>query len=252
MLQSTINNNLIPNQDIDLKKLLDEHGRSLMLQMNCHHIGVVESFDSSSQTATVRIPYKKTIFKTNNMGQTVATLVDYPLLVKAPVRFESGGGFSLTYPLEKGDECSVFFNDRDIDNWYAGLNNAAVATPRLHAFSDAFIYPGLKSKKRAIAEFSTAGISIRNKDGTQSVTVKKDAVVVKSGNAEVTTNTDGVKVALGSTMTVVINPDGKFSFTNGTGEFLTALIEALSTATAGGFPLVIDPSKMSIIQSFKV
>lgn len=222
MTQTVIQQNLIPN-DPELSDLLSLFRKDLLLGLNCHHVGTVKAFDAATQTAKVTINYKRTYFEPDALGVIQPVLKDYPILIDAPVIFLGGGNFQLTFPVASGDECLVIFNDRDIDNWFAGSTNAPVATPRLHAFSDAFVLVGLRSLRNSILTLSSEAVELRNKAGTIKVSVFDDKVKATAG-----------------TTSLEINTEGKLVITNITGEFVAALIQALSTATAGGFPLLVD------------
>lgn len=138
---------------------LNLHKREIFLDLNCHHIGTVQSFNAANQTAVVKINYPKTYFTLNPQTQTYTPVqVPYPTLIDCPVIFLGGGGTSLSFPVAKGDECFVLFNDRDIDNWFIGGTGAQVATPRAHHFSDAIILVGLRSKGNVIQGFDSTNV----------------------------------------------------------------------------------------------
>lgn len=155
--------------DFDLKSLLSLFGDNLLFNMNCHAIGTVQTFDSSNQTATVTVNYTKVFFvpdpnalATAQEPTYIQQSVDYPLIIDCPVVILSGGPSHLTFPITKGDECLVLFNDRDIDNWFATGQVAPPATGRLHSFSDALVLVGLKSTLKSITNYDTVRAIISN------------------------------------------------------------------------------------------
>lgn len=231
-----IPNNLIPNEP-SLTDVLSYHRKGIFLDFNCHHVGMIESFNGTNQTAKVTINYKKTYFKPNAMGVVKAELRDYPIIVDAPVIFLGGGGFSLTFPVSVGDECLVLFNDRDIDAWFAGSSSSANPTGRLHSFADAFVLVGIRSLPKLILSPDGDGAALRNRFGTSKVLVLDDGVTITSG-------------LFGTT--AVFDSTGKLSISNLVGEFVAALNTILKTATAAGFPLVIDPVALATLESFEV
>jgi phage gp45-like len=89
------------------------------------------------------------------------------------------------------------------------------------------------------------GVQITDALGQYTVDVTSDGVLISAGTPAVTALVDaaGVHVDLGAA--------GKFSFANVQGEFLASLIQILTTATAGGFPLVVDPASLLILQSMQ-
>lgn len=137
-----------------MKDMLDMMKKDINLSLNCHHIGQIEEFDKDQQVARVSIMYKKTYFDRNpKTKQYESKLVDYPILLDVPVVFLGGGKGSLTFPVTKGDECLLLFNDRDIDNWFSSGQVAPVATPRLHSISDAFAIVGIRSLNKVLGDF---------------------------------------------------------------------------------------------------
>lgn len=184
MASSTVQQNLIPNQP-SFKDLLDLVKKNILLSLNAHHIGTVDSFDPTKQTASATVNYKKTFFEPNPVtGVYEPVLRDYPVLLDCPVIVLGGGAGALTFPIQKGDECLVLFNDRDLDNWLQGSSNSAVATPRLHSFSDGIILVGLRSYANSLEDYDTTRAVLRNDQALVGVGPEK----VKIANDQFTLN----------------------------------------------------------------
>lgn len=145
----------------ELIDLLNLFKTQLLTSFSAHHIGTVQSFDAAKQTATATINYKKTYFQKVD-GVYGPVLVDYPILLDCPVICLGGGAGALTFPIEEGDECLVLFNDRDIDNWFAGGTGGPVATPRLHSFSDGIILVGVRSLANVLTDYDPARAVLKN------------------------------------------------------------------------------------------
>lgn len=139
--------------DPSLADLLNLHGKQLMLNMNCHAIATVQSFDADEQTVSATINYKKTYLTRNPDGTYSSTLVDYPILLQVPVVILSGGAAKLTFPISAGDECLILFNDRSIDSWFQSGQVGPVSSPRLHSISDGFALIGVRSLARSIDDY---------------------------------------------------------------------------------------------------
>lgn len=184
MANPTVSQNLVPANPT-LQDLLDLVKKDIMISLNCHHIGTVQSFDAVKQTAEVTINYKKTYFERETNGLYRPVLVDYPILIDCPVVVLGGGPVALTFPIAKGDECLVLFNDRDIDSWFQSGQVGPVASSRLHSFSDAIILVGIRSTGKAIADYDTTRGALRN--GETVVAVGES--LVKIANATTTLNT---------------------------------------------------------------
>lgn len=215
----TINQNLIPEEP-SLKDLLDLYRKDILLNLNCHHIGTVQTFNPLNQTATATINYKKTFFNFDSATQTyVPQLVDYPILIDVPVIALGGGDGALTFPISGGDECLVLFNDRDLDNWFAGGGSGgAVATPRLHSFSDGLILVGIRSLANVIPNYNGSATELRTRDGLTKIIVSQDSV----------------KVVVGPGMVLEVDSTGKFKVLNVGGVDLIAAVVQLFNDVATG------------------
>lgn len=225
------NLNLLPSEP-QLKDLLNFFGKQLKLEMNCHHIGTIQLFNPIDQTAEILINYTKTYQQLSSNGNASIVTVDYPMLVQCPVICLGGGLGSLTFPITTGDECILFFNDRDIDNWFNGSSSAAPNTPRLHAFPDAIALVGVRSLAKVLTSYSTTAVTLTYGVNTIQIFANK------------------VLITVGPDMTLEIDATGSVKLTNSVGEFFTALYSALTTATAGGFPLIVNPTDLLTLQSF--
>lgn len=189
MTNPTIQQNLKPVNEPSMADLLKLFRKNLMLDFACHHIGVIQSFNPTKQTVSVSIAYKKTFFQLNAVtGAYDAVLRDYPLLIDCPAIVLGGGNANLTFPINKGDECLILFNDRDIDNWFQSGQLGPVSTPRLHSLSDGFALVGINSLANSISGYDTTRAVLRNGNtGTTIVGVGES--LVKIANATTTLNT---------------------------------------------------------------
>lgn len=163
--------------NIKLKDLLDSYKDATSISINCHHIGTIQAFDATTQTASATINYSKTYFKFDNLtNSNVPVQINYPLLLMCPVIFLSGGPASLTFPIAQGDECLILFNDRSLDNWYQSGSGSPVNSPRLHSISDGIILVGLKSFLNRQMNYDTARAVLRN--NTSAVGVNGSKVLI--------------------------------------------------------------------------
>lgn len=153
--------------DPSMADLLNLLKKEIFFDLNCHHLGTIQSFDSAKQTASISINYTKTFFQINQQGQYNPVQIQYPPLVDVPVIFLGGGGGFQTFPVAQGDQCLVLFNDRSIDNWYQQGNGVVgpVNMSRAHSLADGFALVGLNWSGTVLANFDTAHAIIRNKAG---------------------------------------------------------------------------------------
>lgn len=161
-ITSNIQQNVSPSEP-HLIDLLNLFKKDILLNFNAHHLGTIQSFDSSNQAANATINYKKTFFEYNaDTANYQSVLVDYPVLSQCPVICLGGGKGSLTFPIQAGDECLILFNDRDLDNWFSGGSGSANSTARLHSFSDAIILVGVRSLANVLTNYDGSRVVLSN------------------------------------------------------------------------------------------
>lgn len=130
--------------------------------------GIIESYDATKQTATVQPAVQGRITASDG----TMMLVSLPLVTDVPVQFPSGGGFTLTFPVAKGDECLLVFASRGVDAWHALGGVQQPTGSRRHALSDAFAIVGVRSVPRALSGVSTSAVQLRNDAGTALVEIQ--------------------------------------------------------------------------------
>lgn len=225
--------NLLPDNP-SLKDVLDMYGKGLKLDINCHHICTIESFDPSTQTAKATVNYQRTYFEPDelNPGSYKPNLVDYPILLDCPVVCMGGGNGALTFPITPGDECLALFNDRDFSDWVStGLKSNPVPTGRIHSFADAILLVGIRSVPNVIPSYSTDAIELRTKDGLTKISLSKVG--------------DKVTINVGPAMTMEIDATGQLKITNVAGEFVDALFQLLTAIQGGtvlGVQIILPPT----------
>lgn len=157
----------------ELKDVLDLMKKELLLSLNCHAIATVQSVNFTDQVLTATMNYAQTFFQKSPDGIYNPVNVPYPVLVDCPFIILGGGGGALTFPIAKGDECLILFNDRDIDNWFAGATSGPVASNRLHSFSDGIALVGLNTfsgsydPDRTVLQLGTTKVALGDKINIQ-------------------------------------------------------------------------------------
>lgn len=156
--------------------------------------GRIESVDFDKMTVNVQPTLMALV--TNKDGST--EWIELPLLLDCPIVFPNGGGFSLTFPLEAGDEVMVSFSSRCIDNWWAqsggtGPSGAGYtqAELRMHSLSDGFAVPGPRNTSRVIPDISTTDVQLRNDALTAQVSIRANSDVYVHSDANVIVDADG-------------------------------------------------------------
>ena len=199
-----IKQNKIPVKP-DLRMILTMLKQEIMMDLNCHAIAKVENFDPIKKTVKATIQYQKTI---NDQH------IDYPVLMDCPVIVLSGGLGRLTFPIKKGDNCLVLFNDRDINAWFASGMKAPLMTPRTHAFADGVALVGLGSLIDAVYTYDQVNVKLSN--GTTAVKVGPTNIELSNAVTTLGTQMSNLMTQL-TTLTSV----------------LETLTTAMSTATPG-------------------
>lgn len=210
MSQPMIPNNLsIANPT--LMDVLQAQKTDTMMSTNCHGVGTVQSVAINTSngllTATATMDYNRTYYIRQPDGSYQATTQEYPLLVDCPVVVLGGGAAALNTPIKKGDRCLILFNDRDLNNWFAGARSGPVATTRLHSFADAFILVGFQT----LSSFDTTRMVIT--DGNAKV-----GIDTANHKAVITNQTNSLYTCLANLITAIegitVNP-GSFTTTGG-------------------------------------
>lgn len=135
--------------------------------------GIIQSFNSDTVTCEVQPALRGQ--RTTSDGKTVS--VALPLLVDVPVIFPRGGGCTLTFPVNKGDECLVVFADRCIDFWWQNGGVQETVDPRMHDLSDAIAIVGPMSQREKIGAISRDSAQLRTDDGTAFIEIATGGAV---------------------------------------------------------------------------
>jgi hypothetical protein len=143
--------------------------RDISLSINCIQIGKIESYNVVTNTASVKISFKRKL--------ATGEIVDYPILQDCPVVILNGGGSSLTFPIAKGDQCLILFNDRNIDNWYLDGSIKEPRDNRLHSFADGMVLVGVSDSAHAIIG-PTQSACLNG--GPNKVSIKNDTTDLKT------------------------------------------------------------------------
>lgn len=137
--------------------------------------GIVESVDLAKGTCTVQ-PAVQGLFRQKDGSQTLVTM---PLCLDVPISWPTGGGYTLTFPLKKGDEGQLVFNSRCIDAWWQSGGVQPQAEIRFHDLSDAAFHPGIRSQPRVLADVSEDNVQLRADDGSSYVEIAEAQMTLK-------------------------------------------------------------------------
>jgi hypothetical protein len=161
---------------------------------------IVQSFDPVKQTVSVTPAiYEKINVTTNGVPVATDVAIGAPigsnqdgLITDIPIIAMRAGGFSITFPIQQGDECLVIFADMCIDAWWqnGGTQNTQL-DKRRHDLSDGFAIIGPWSQPNTIDDYNTDGMEIRSDDGNCKITVTEGEINIVSANGIINIQTQG-------------------------------------------------------------
>ena len=136
--------------------------------------GIIQSFDYETQTASVQLAIRERL-KSDDLSRS---WVNIPVLVDVPIVLPKAGGYVLTMPINKGDECLVIFADMCIDAWFSNGDIQNQIDKRRHDLSDGFAILGTWSQPKKISNYSNNSTQLRTLDGTTYIDLKPGQVNV--------------------------------------------------------------------------
>lgn len=145
--------------------VLDANKRQTKLDMNCTKVGIIRAFNPATQRAEIEIAYKQV---KDILEDGTRVYQDYPVLMDCPVIVLFGGVDFLSLPIQVGDNCLVFFNDNEIDQW-ATNGTGSPQTFRMHDLSDAFAIVGVRPLTNAIGNYLANGIRLSHGGGNSQI-----------------------------------------------------------------------------------
>lgn len=198
--------NVIPQQFLPpiakptVDSTLDRFKMEIFKELNCHKVGVIQSFDAAKQTASVQLVDFINLFTING-----ALTLPYSLLIHCPIIIMKNKGGGLTSPVRVGDECLVFFNDTNLDNWQVNGGQQQQATQRAHNITDAIAIVGLHSYVNSVAEYNNAATELDfiSTGGVRQGKISLDAKVgISNATQDLKTLIDSLLITLKNLKTV--------------------------------------------------
>jgi hypothetical protein len=132
--------------------------------------GIIQSVNFTKMTVTV-----KPAINIHVMGKSTEPTE----LVEVPFSVPSSGGFSVTLPIKKGDECLVVFSERTIDSW-AVTGGKHQTEVRNHHLNDGLAILGFKSQPKAIPAYNTKYMEIRDEKAHTRITIKPPNIEIST------------------------------------------------------------------------
>ena len=143
-----------------------KYGMSEYLKGNLHTSLIAEVVQFYPETQTVDVqPLIKDIITRDDVNGVHTEIKLKSQLLNIPVHIPQGGGYFLTMPVTKGDECLIVFTERSIENWQEFGGVQEQGTRRQFDYNDALAIIGFNSKPNAIPAYNVAAPEIRNYAG---------------------------------------------------------------------------------------
>lgn len=145
---------------------------AIMSRLNCHNIGRIIEFDSTTQTCTVELMQIKQF---NDQAFIPAPITQVPLII-----YGSDNSY-ITLPNPVGSVCLLLFLDRNIDNFLETGEQYMPETSRMHDFTDAVALTTFKTLANPIENYDGNAITMYYKTIINEVLY--EAVIKNAGNA---------------------------------------------------------------------
>lgn len=163
-----------------IAELLSAFGERLQGEINVCLPAQVESYDASTQLASVKPLLKRPLVGEDGVDLEAESI---PVINNVPVIHPSGGGYFVHLPLTKGDPVTLVFSDRSLDRWIDKGGEVDPGFSHTHELSDAFAIPGGRSKQQKLSNPSSSKL-VLGKDAEASMQITIDGTVIKlSDNA---------------------------------------------------------------------
>lgn len=142
----------------DLTRLLKESFEYETAKIHTLFPAVVESYDAKARRADVRPSLRRKL--------PDGTFADLPIISDVPVLFSGTKKYTISFPLEKGDEVLCCVIERATDAWRdAGGAEIEDEDPRRFSLMDCVAIPGLQSVDFIPAEGE--GLCVVHRSGTE-------------------------------------------------------------------------------------
>lgn len=172
------------------------------------------------------------------------TLITMPPVLTVPLVYPHAQtlGYAMTIPVSVGDEVLLIVADRSIDNW---TENGGIQPPvestvsRMHSITDSLAIVGATPMNRALSEYQTDRIEIRNSDRSTRVSLRDDEIEIRTSQGNITVNDSGITATVGdntitmTTASTIIQNDGQSMTVSATGIDLNGTVRINGTIQTG-------------------
>ena len=157
---------------------------------------IVDDFD----TATQRVSATPAIQAKYTTPEMEVQYINYPKITNIPLAMIKCPGLKITCPVKKGQNCTLIFSQRSIDNF---LIDGRIHPPfegsfpklssiRCMDMTDAMCFPGVITNPEAISGYNNDAIEIRNDAGTTKISVSENSLQFTQGGATLTMSENNI------------------------------------------------------------
>ena len=172
--------------DPTLEDILPMLKSDVFKSMRCVGIGKIQKVDGTRKTLEIQI-----VFKRVTANDEVRS---FPLLIDVPFVTVQGGGVAVQMPVAAGDDCLVFFADRNIDAWFRSGQESVPFDGRAHDASDGIALVGLNSLQSNLVANPTDEGRIISGQAKVGVTQSGDEAFVVQGDARLSAKSGKIEI----------------------------------------------------------
>ena len=200
---------------INFNETLNLQQNAIMSRLNCHNIGRILEFESTTQLCTVELMQIKQF---GDQAYTPAPITQVPLIMLG------AGNAHITMPNPVGTTCLLLFLDRNMDNFMETCEQYMPDTARMHDFTDCVALTTFKTLVDPIQDYDEQAISLLNED--TSLKIYPDSLEVQTtGKIKLANTTQNLAALMQSFLTAcenitvdtntgALSPTSKQAFTN--------------------------------------
>ena len=227
----------------DENEVLEQRLEKLSNRIRVACPGIVQSFDSTKQTVTVKLAIREMVSLEGNPYENL----EIPILQDVPIYMPRAGNFVLTMPVTVGDECLVVFGDNCIDSWWESGSVSNQLDYSRHDLSDGFAIIGPWSQPKKVSGYSTNSAVLRNLNNDSYIEVKDNDINIVTPTK--VTITAGSEVEVNAPTVDVNATDVTIDATTATVNAPTVQVTGASVTLSGSSGVILSGGGLSSIDS---
>lgn len=182
-----------------LAEVIESAIESRLVDVHTSLPGRVVSYDSAKQVADIELVVKRA-----EVGASGAIVhEDFPVLPNVMVGWSSGGGYSMQFPLVKGDHVWVMFSEAALAQWRVTGEPSQPGDLERHGLSYPVAIPCLRSDKQPLPNASGGALVTTPSGGALSVSKAGGAPSAVAMADDVETELNRIKTDLATLKSAV-------------------------------------------------